>query len=120
MRITKSSIFRWLVIPYTPCPTATGILDHAVAEQRNELEVRVAVLDGAASRRFFGVPMSRRGIQPVWVHVVNRSAKPCRLQFVAIDPNYFSPLEAAAVNHYSSGKTTARICASWRGCFYPC
>ena len=56
------------------------------------------------SRKFFGVPMARRGIQPVWVHVVNRSDRPYRLQFVALDPNYFSPLEAAALNHYSGGK----------------
>ena len=48
--------------------------------------------------------MARRGIQPVWVHVVNRSTRPYRLQFVALDPNHFSPLEAAALNRYSGGK----------------
>lgn len=64
----------------------------------------MAVLSGPASRRFFGVPMARRGIQPVWIRITNRSARPCRLQLVALDPNYFSPLEAAALNHYSSGK----------------
>jgi hypothetical protein len=98
------SIFRWLVIPYSPCPDARGFLDAAVTQQRDGLEVRVAVLDDAASRKFFGVPMARRGIQPVWVHVVNRSDRPYRLQFVALDPNHFSPLEAAALNHYSGGK----------------
>jgi hypothetical protein len=39
-------------------------------------------------------------MQPVWVHVVNRSKQPYRLQFIALDPNHFSPLEAAALNHY--------------------
>ena len=104
MRIADGSIFRWLVIPYSPCPDARGFLDAAVTQRRDDLEVRVAVLDGAASRKFFGVPMARRGIQPVWVHVVNRSDRPYRLQFVALDPNHFSPLEAAALNHYSGGK----------------
>ena len=104
MRIAKGSIFRWLVIPYSPCPDAQGVLDAAVSQRRDDLEVGVAVLDGAASRKFFGVPMARRGIQPVWVHVVNRSTRPYRLQFVALDPNHFSPLEAAALNHYSGGK----------------
>ena len=104
MRIADSFIVRWLVIPYSPCPAARGFLDAAVTQQRDGLEVRVAVLDDAASRKFFGVPMARRGIQPVWVHVVNRTDQPYRLQFVAIDPNHFSPLEAAAVNHYKSGK----------------
>ena len=104
MRMPNGSVFRWLVIPYSPCPTARGFLDAAVAQQGKDLAVRIAVLDDVASRKFFGVPMARRGIQPVWVHIVNRSAQPSRLQFVAIDPNYFSPLEAAAINHYSSGK----------------
>ena len=104
MRIADGSILRWLVIPYSPCPDARGCLNAAITQQRDDLEVRVAVLDGAASRKFFGVPMARRGIQPVWVHVVNHSDRPYRLQFVALDPNHFSPLEAAALNHYSIGK----------------
>ena len=104
MRIADCSLFRWLVIPYAPCPDARGFLDAAVTQRRDNLEVRVAVLDDAASRKFFGVPMARRGIQPVWIHIVNRSDRPYRLQFVALDPNHFSPLEAAALNHYSGGK----------------
>ena len=104
MSIAASPIFRWLLIPYSPCPDARGFLDAAVTQQRDGLEVRVAVQNAAASRKFFGVPMARRGIQPVWISVVNRSNQPCRLQFVALDPNYFAPLEAAAINHFSSGK----------------
>jgi hypothetical protein len=102
--IAVGSIFHWLVIPYSPHPTARGFLDGAVAQQRDGLEVQVAALDDAASRDVFGVPMARRGIQPVWVQVVNRTSQPYRLQFLAIDPNYFSPLEAAGINHYKIGK----------------
>lgn len=96
-------LLRWLIINYQPCPEAREFLDSTAVQERDGLEVRVAVLDAKASRKFFGVPMARRGIQPVWVHVVNRTGRPCRLQFVALDPNYFSPLEASAVNHYSGG-----------------
>jgi hypothetical protein len=98
------SLFRWLVIPYSPHPEMREFTDKAVIQQRENLEVRAAVLDGASSRKFFGVPMARRGIQPTWIHIINNSTQPYRLQFVAVDPNYFSPLEASAVNHYSSGK----------------
>ena len=104
MSIAATSISRLFLIPYSPCPDARGFLDAAVAQQRDNLEARVAVLDDAQSRKFFGVPMARRGIQPVWVHIVNHSDQPYRLQFVAMDPNHFSPLEAAAINHYSGGK----------------
>lgn len=99
-----NSIFRWLVIPYKPRQDVEAFLEGAVSQERDNLQVKVAVLNGAASRKCFGVPMARRGIQPVWVQVLNRSGQPYRLQFVAVDPNYFSPLEASAVNHYSSGK----------------
>ena len=104
MRIAEFFLLRWLMISYSPCPAAREFMDTAVTQQEENLEVRVAVLNDRASRKFFGVPMARRGIQPVWVHVVNGTARPYRLQFVAIDPNHFSPREAAAANHYSSGK----------------
>lgn len=96
--------FRWLVINYQPSPETREFVEQASVQERDGLEVRVAVLDVKTSRKYFGVPMGRRGIQPVWVQVTNRTDRPCRLQMTAIDPNYFSPLEAAALNHYSGGK----------------
>ena len=104
MPIANGSIFRWFAIRYSPHLNAWEFLSAAVSQKRDDLEVRVAVMDVPASRKFFGVPMARRGIQPVWVHVVNRSNRSYRLQFVALDPNHFSPLEAAALNHYSGGR----------------
>jgi hypothetical protein len=104
VRIADFFLLRWIAISYSPSPAAREFLDTAVTQRQDDLEVRVAVMDDRASRKFFGVPMARRGIQPVWVHVVNGSKQPYRLQFVAIDPNHFSPREAAATNHYSSGK----------------
>jgi len=63
--------------------------------------VTVAVLTGAEARRFFGVDLGRRGIQPVFLRIENRSPAAVRLQMVSIDRNYFTPLEAAAVSHFS-------------------
>lgn len=96
--------FRWLVINYQPSPESRDFLNNVEVQDRDGLEVRLAVLDSKESRKFFGVPMARRGVQPVWVQIVNRTEHAYRLQFVSMDPNYFSPLEAAAINHYSSGK----------------
>ena len=104
MRFLPRFVRRWFVVPYSPRADLQSFADGVATQQRGDLEVQTAVLDAAASRKFFGVPMARRGIQPVWIKVVNRSSQAYRLQFVAIDPNYFSPLEAAAANHYSSGK----------------
>ena len=63
--------------------------------------VTVAVLDAIEAARLFGVPLARRGIQPVYLRIVNRSDRLMRLQLVRIDPNYYTPLEAAAANHFS-------------------
>jgi hypothetical protein len=102
--LNANFVIRWLTVPYLPDPDHREFLNDVATQSQVGLEVSVAVLDGSSSRRFFGVPMARRGIQPVWIRVVNRTDQPCRLQFVSIDPAYFSPLEAAAINHFSGGR----------------
>jgi hypothetical protein len=56
------------------------------------------------SERFFGVPMARRGIQPLWLEITNNSGQPYRLRLASLDPNYYPPLEAALVNHFHIGR----------------
>ena len=45
--------------------------------------------------------------QPVYLRITNRSDRPIRLYLLAINPNYFTPLEAAAANHFSIFKRLA-------------
>lgn len=66
--------------------------------------VTVAVLAADESRRLFGVDLARRGIQPVFLRISNRAAESVRLQLLSIDADYFTPLEAAALNHFSIGR----------------
>ena len=67
-------------------------------------QVTAAVADAVESERIFGVPLARRGLQPVFLRIVNHSDRSLRLHLVSIDPNYYTPLEAAALNHFSIGK----------------
>jgi hypothetical protein len=92
--------FRWLGVPYSPHPNEQTFLERSVVQGDDELVVRVSVLDHRESERFFGVPLARRGIQPVWLRISNNGTQPYRLRLASIDPNYYSPLEAAFVNHY--------------------
>jgi hypothetical protein len=87
--------------PYTPDSGFTGFLDRAVTQEDARARVTVAVLTPAETRRVFGINVGRRGIQPVFLRIENRSTQALRLQAVTIDPRYFTPLEAAAVNHFS-------------------
>jgi hypothetical protein len=99
--IMKLSLLR---VPYVPRPDEAPFLDRMKQQSQGGLVVRVAVPDDRESERFFGVPMARRGMQAVWLHIANGRAQPCRLRLASLDPNYYPPLEAAFVNHFAVGK----------------
>jgi hypothetical protein len=96
--------YRWLGIPYTPRPEERPFLGRVAEQRDNELVIRAAVLDHSESERFFGVPLARRGIQPVWLQIRNEGGDAFRLRLGSIDPGYFPPLEAALLNHYHIGR----------------
>src|SRR5262249_33087395 len=95
---------RFLGIPYNPQTTERPFLERKVVQKDDELEVSVCVLDDRESNRFFGVNLARRGMQPVWLQIVNHGSRPYRLRLASLDPNYYPPLEAAYLNHYAIGK----------------
>lgn len=100
----KKLILQGVTIPYAPLPDERPFMDRVQAQAKSGIEVSLAVPDAKESRRFFGVPILSRGIQPIWLRVSNGSQSLCRLHLMSIDQNYFSAHEAAAANHYSFGK----------------
>jgi hypothetical protein len=95
---------RWLTVAYEPHPMDDSFLERRQEQMRNGLRVAVAVMSDRESRAHFGVAMARHGLQPVWIRVVNDSPAPVRLDLFSIDPAYYTPLEAAYVCHFSSGR----------------
>jgi hypothetical protein len=106
-KIGNPLVIRWLGVPYRPRPDERPFLDREQVRQEGEVEVKVAVLSSRESDRFFGVPLARRGIQPVWLEISNRGEGPLFFDRVHLDPNYYPPLEAALVNHFAIGKRLA-------------
>lgn len=100
----RATLWRILTTPYTPEPTLRSFAERAQMQENARARATVAVLDAAESQRLFGVHLARRGIQPVYLQIVNRSDTLLRLQLVELDPNYYTPLEAAAANHFSITK----------------
>jgi len=100
----RNPLTRRLIVHYSPNPQERSFVDSAQRAEREQITVSIAALDARQSRQFFGVSMARRGIQPLWLRIENRAATRCRLHVVSIDPNYYSPHEAAAANHYSAGR----------------
>jgi len=94
-------LWRLLTTPYTPEPTLRSFASRAETQENATAQATVAVLDAAESHRLFGVHLARRGIQPVHLRIINRSETLLRLQLVELDPNYYTPLEAAAACHFS-------------------
>lgn len=95
---------RWVWVNYSPTPGEQSFLERAETKSHDDLRVTVAVLSNTESARFFGVRIARKGMQAVWLDVANGSQTPVRLDPLSIDPAYYTPLEAAYVNHYSIGK----------------
>jgi LssY C-terminus len=89
------------VTGYAPQPQWQAFLSRAQSQENPSVNVSVAVLDAAECVSVFGVHLARRGLQPVFLRIANRGDVPLRLDWLSIDPNYFTPLEAAGVNHYS-------------------
>src|SRR5262245_45769088 len=87
----QSRLWRLVATTYRPNPTLRSFESRAQAQENASAQVTVAVLDAVEAVHFFGVPLARRGIQPVYLHIFNRSDKLVRLQLVRIDPNYYTP-----------------------------
>ncbi|HUE17067.1 MAG TPA: LssY C-terminal domain-containing protein [Planctomycetaceae bacterium] len=102
--VATTILQRLFTTPYTPQPTLRTFMDRAQTQDGPVAQVTVAVADAAESERLFGVPLARRGLQPVYLRIYNHSDKHLRLHLVSIDPNYYTPLEAAALNHFSMAK----------------
>ncbi len=86
---------------YRPDPEWRGFLGRAQTQDGPLAEVTLAAPNPDEAQRLFGVPLSRKGVQPIHLRITNRSNALLRLQMVAIDRSYFTPREAAGISHFS-------------------
>jgi hypothetical protein len=71
--------------------------NRAVTRSESELTVSTAVLSADESNGIYGLPLAKRGIQPVWIEVENHERQPYFLLSPGLDPNFFPASEAAEV-----------------------
>jgi hypothetical protein len=81
-------------------------MERSQSKVDGEVRVTVAVLGAEESRQLFGVNLAGRDIQPVWVRVQNSDTTAYWLMSSGLDPDYFSPLEAAYAFHTAIGSST--------------
>ena len=80
----------------------------AQTKSEGDIQVTAAVPSAKETREIFSVNLYSRGIQPVWLKIENNNEKPVWFLPVGLDPNYYTPLEAAFVNHFTFSKTANR------------
>jgi len=73
--------------------------DRSQSEYDDEVRVTVAVPTADENKALFSANLAAKEIQPVWVKVENHSDRTYYLLSVAVDPNYFSPMETAFAAH---------------------
>ena len=81
---------------YDPRPMdAVPFRDRALTQSRGGLRVTVAVPSDEESQQLFGVDLAEEGMQPVWLEIANQRDHAYWFAPLGLDPNYFTPLEAA-------------------------
>ena len=96
-------------VPPQPYQDA-GFESRARSQTQDGLTISAAALGAEEARAAFGLPLIERGIQPVWLRVANGGEKPLTLLPLFFDALYFTPGEAAFINHgWFSDETNAEI-----------
>jgi len=75
--------------------------ERAQTKSEGNVTVTAAVPSAEESRKLFGVSIYKRGVQPIWLEIENRDEEPVYFLPLSLDPNYFSPFEAAYVSHFA-------------------
>ena len=83
---------------------AATVRERASTQTSGDLSVSAAVVGRNEAKAIFGVPVYDRGIQPVWLKIVNNSSDTIRFAPTAIDPDYFAPLEVAYMHRKGLSK----------------
>ena len=100
---------------YNPIP-----IDNVDFHQRSQtksvggLTVTASVLSPEESEQIFGRPLAKKGIQPVWLKVVNNEDIPFALISHSIDPAYFSASETAYINRVSDKQKNKQMEEDYR------
>jgi hypothetical protein len=92
-----------------PTVSVPAYQNRAVTRTEGGVQVSTAVLSPAESAAVYGVPLSERKIQPVWIEVRNREDGNYFLLSPGLDPNFFPASEAAEAfgNHASHDEQVA-------------
>ena len=95
---------------FTPQPVEkTAFKDRAESSVNGAVTVTVAIPTIAEAKMIYGVNLTSKQIQPVWLEVKNESDDTYWFLPSGLDPEYFSPSEVAFGFYTTSDETNKRI-----------
>ncbi len=80
------------------------VRERAETQTQGDISVLASVPGEDEAQAIFGVPLYKRGIQPVWLEIVNNSPHRVRFAPTGVDRDYFSPLEVAYMHRKGFSK----------------
>jgi len=75
------------------------VRERALKKESSGILVSAAVVGTEEARAIFGIDLSQKNIQAVWLEIENNTDRPLILLPIALDPEYFAPLEVAYAYH---------------------
>jgi hypothetical protein len=84
----------------TPNPDieGTNFRDRIQTQSGNGVTVRAGVPSARETEEIFDMDLYKRGVQPVWLEVVNETDLDLGFLPVGLDPSYFTPIETATID----------------------
>jgi hypothetical protein len=76
--------------PQVPPPS-----DRLHVHTQEQLRVTTAVPSADEAKAVFGVKLYKHDVQPIWIQIENLGDQPLLLMPMGLDPDYYSPVEAA-------------------------
>jgi len=80
-------------------------LERSISQTEGSVTVTVAVPSGDETQDFFGVPLYKRKIQPVWLEISNNRDATITFLPLGLDPQYFTAIESAFLGAGGARKT---------------
>jgi hypothetical protein len=80
------------------------VRERAETQTQGDISISASVPGQDEAQAIFGVPLYKRGIQPVWLEIVNNSPHWVRFAPTGVDRDYFSPLEVAYMHRKGFSK----------------
>lgn len=93
--LTTGLVLMMGCVAFKPNPELASFFDRAQTETQGNVTVTTSVLNRVETAELFGVDLSLKQIQPVWIKIENNDVHPYWLVSSAIDPDYFSPHEVS-------------------------